>query len=401
MKDAMLKIQVASLTGGHFVQTSVDGASDATALGAVAALAKPETEASLDAFLDELSIHPLCSVQDYRRYSAVYERHPEPGYYVLADTGAEVATHRVFLKIETEEDLRGIDQETLLVVVRNSDLLTRALEARDQADPAIPVFFEVQDEGGAVEALRRGADGTLAPGAVDLDLVLDRWLADQEPTAVDPSVFNIGVVALQGDYRFHVEQLRNLIAQEEPIRTFPIRRGTDLEQCDAVVLPGGWSNLQTILYRKTGIDRVARSFKDQGKPVLGICAGMILAGTGCGRDTKNRTLLKLIDVTIDNNILNGNGLEVEVTSPGPATNTNAAFSNGPIARILGEDVKTITRLIDEVELKRLVQKKILEPGEDCVVAARQGSVFIASYHEGPGTHDVFLNACRNQIRRGH
>ncbi len=404
-KEAMLKIQVASLTGGHIVETKPEKAREATAAGAVAVLAGADTESSLEQFLKGLSIHPLCGVEDYGAYSEVYDCYPEPGCFVLAEPGASVDTDRIFQVLQTEEDLAAIDEATLLVIVQNSDLLPSALARRDQVDPTTPVFSKVLHEDAAVEALRTGADGTLVPDTVDLHSVLDRWLSEQRPSTIDPADFNIGVVALQGDYRFHIESLRILASEHlptsRPVRILPIHHVEDLERCDAAVLPGGWSNLQTLLYSKTEIDRVVQSFRDQGKPILGICAGMILAGTGYGLDTEERTLLELINVTIDNNLLNGNALEIEVTHPGPASVAgHAAFSNGPIARKLGDGVETITRLVDSKEIARLMKKGVLQPGEDCIVAARQGSVVIASYHEGPGTHDVFLAACRDRIFKG-
>lgn len=404
-KDAMLKIQVASLTGGHMVETTPEKAREATASGAVAALVGPDTELSLERFLKKLSIHPLCGVQDYEAFSEVYERHPEPGYFVLAETGTSVGTDRIFPVLKTEEDLTAIGKATLLVVVQVSDLLPEALAHRDRVDPTLPVFSKAPDEDAAIEAMRNGADGTLVPETVDLHSVLDQWLADHQPIPIDSASFNIGVVALQGDYRFHIERLHTLASQQLPasrsVRVVPIRHGTELEQCDAAVLPGGWSNLQTLLYRRTEIDRVVKSFRDQDKPILGICAGMILAGTGYGIDTEERTLLELIDVTIDNNLLNGNALATEVTYPGPtSTPYEAAFSNGPIARELGDGVETITLLVDPEELARLREKGVLQAGEECVVAARQGNVVIASYHKGPGTHDVFLSACRDRIIEG-
>lgn len=394
MKEEMLRLQVNSLVGGHMVRCAPHEVAAAEKAGAVAVLPGladlDDPTVFLEDFLARTSIHPLCLPADYQRYAGIYERFKEPGYFVVAEPGASLETGRSFLRLNQDSDLEHLVPSTLLTILRRVDLLPRALQRRDAVDPEIPVYCEAATEEEALEALAAGADGTVVPSSVNLADVFDRWLADLPAVELDSRQLNIGVVALQGDFRFHMQELEREInalgpQSRRPVRVVPIQQGEDLQRCDAALLPGGWSNLQTLLYRQTGVDTALRQLRSENKPILGICAGMILAGARNGLNTEHRTMLELIDVTVDNNILNGSDLAIEMQGQASSGGTlTAAFSNGPVAHELGKGVEVLARIVEPQVVK--------ERGE-CVVAARQGNVFIASCHRGPGTHDVFLDAC--------
>ncbi|UQN28746.1 pyridoxal 5'-phosphate synthase glutaminase subunit PdxT [Brachybacterium kimchii] len=81
----------------------------------------------------------------------------------------------------------------------------------------------------------------------------------------------VGVLALQGDVREHEAMLRGLGAH-----VVRVRRPTDLERLDALVLPGGESSVIDRLSRLTGLRGLLRERVRDGLPVLGTCAGLIL-----------------------------------------------------------------------------------------------------------------------------
>jgi 5'-phosphate synthase pdxT subunit len=81
----------------------------------------------------------------------------------------------------------------------------------------------------------------------------------------------VGVLALQGDVREHVRSLSDcgVIAQ-------PVRRESEIESIDALVIPGGESTTIAKLARSFGVfDLISRRIKE-GMPTYGSCAGMIL-----------------------------------------------------------------------------------------------------------------------------
>ncbi len=81
----------------------------------------------------------------------------------------------------------------------------------------------------------------------------------------------VGVLALQGDVREHIDSL--LTCEVEAV---PVRRASEIESIDALVLPGGESTTIAQLAEVFGIFDVIKNKINNGMPVYGSCAGMIL-----------------------------------------------------------------------------------------------------------------------------
>lgn len=81
----------------------------------------------------------------------------------------------------------------------------------------------------------------------------------------------VGVLALQGDVREHMSSL--IACGVEPIS---VRRSSEIDQVDALVLPGGESTTIAQLAEVFGIYDLLKKRIDEGMPVYGSCAGMIL-----------------------------------------------------------------------------------------------------------------------------
>jgi len=81
----------------------------------------------------------------------------------------------------------------------------------------------------------------------------------------------VGVLALQGDVREHIDSL--LTCEVEAV---PVRRASEIESIDALVLPGGESTTIAQLAEVFGIFDLIKNKINSGMPVYGSCAGMIL-----------------------------------------------------------------------------------------------------------------------------
>ena len=81
----------------------------------------------------------------------------------------------------------------------------------------------------------------------------------------------VGVLALQGDVREHINAL--LTCEVDAV---PVRRASEIENIDALVLPGGESTTIAQLAEVFGIFDLIQSKIKNGMPVYGSCAGMIL-----------------------------------------------------------------------------------------------------------------------------
>ncbi len=86
---------------------------------------------------------------------------------------------------------------------------------------------------------------------------------------------NLGVLAVQGDFRAHRRTLESLGAE-----TSEVRAPEQLEELDGLVIPGGESTTITKGMARDGLDDAVRAFAGAGRPILGSCAGMIV----CDRD---------------------------------------------------------------------------------------------------------------------
>jgi len=80
----------------------------------------------------------------------------------------------------------------------------------------------------------------------------------------------VGVLALQGAYQKHVESLSRL-----GVKSRLIRKPSELENCDALILPGGESTTISLLLQENGLYEPIKAFAES-HPVMGVCAGMIM-----------------------------------------------------------------------------------------------------------------------------
>ncbi len=81
----------------------------------------------------------------------------------------------------------------------------------------------------------------------------------------------IGVLALQGAFVEHIALLRRL-----DVEAFPIRLPQELESLDGLVIPGGESTTIGKLIREYDLMAPLSGLCNEGFPIMGTCAGMIL-----------------------------------------------------------------------------------------------------------------------------
>ncbi len=185
----------------------------------------------------------------------------------------------------------------------------------------------------------------------------------------------VGVLALQGDVREHLASLRALGADALEVRT-----PAQLDQVDALVLPGGESTTVSLLLESSGLRRPLADRLGEGMAAFGTCAGMILlgrptpgAGAGVGFG------FGAIDVTVRRNAFGSQAgsfeadLDVAVVAGGPV---HAVFIRAPVVDAAGPGVEVLAEL------------------DGRPVLARQGPVLVCAFHpELVGDlrlHELFL-----------
>lgn len=105
----------------------------------------------------------------------------------------------------------------------------------------------------------------------------------------------IGILAVQGAFIEHEEIFKELGAD-----TIQLRQKKDLDRhFDRLVLPGGESTVQGKLLKDFGMFDILKEKIEEGIPVLGTCAGLILLAENISNDT--RAYFRTLPVTVKRN----------------------------------------------------------------------------------------------------
>ena len=103
----------------------------------------------------------------------------------------------------------------------------------------------------------------------------------------------VGILALQGDFLQHEKALSRIRIQSKRVRT-----PEELEQCGALILPGGESTTFINLLKKTGLYTAIKQFA-KDRPLMGTCAGLITLSARVTNNTMEP--LGLIDIEVERN----------------------------------------------------------------------------------------------------
>jgi 5'-phosphate synthase pdxT subunit len=185
----------------------------------------------------------------------------------------------------------------------------------------------------------------------------------------------IGVLALQGDFEAH----RNACRRARMGEAAEVRTVRDLEDVDALILPGGESTTISKGLARTGLHDAIRARIAAGMPVLGTCAGAILLS----QRVKNGDVptLEALEATA---VRNAYGTQVDsfatTVDRGAGAGLDglhAVFIRAPRLEALGRDVQVLARV------------------DGAPVLVRQGNVLAATFHpeltDDPRVHRLLLD----------
>jgi 5'-phosphate synthase pdxT subunit len=170
----------------------------------------------------------------------------------------------------------------------------------------------------------------------------------------------VGVLALQGATRPHLEVLARLGVAAREVRT-----PEDLAEVEAVVLPGGESTTMSFLLDSSGLRAPLRARLDAGLPAFGTCAGMILLAAEVIDGRPDQESLGAIDVSVRRNAFGRQresfeaDLDVEGLEGG---SFHAVFIRAPVVERIGAGVEVLA-----------------EVGGRAVLC-RSGNITVSSFH---------------------
>lgn len=175
----------------------------------------------------------------------------------------------------------------------------------------------------------------------------------------------VGVLALQGDVREHVAALTAV-----GVRGVPVRRTTELDAVDALVLPGGESTTIDKLLRAFDLFGPVQQRLREGMPAYGSCAGMILLADRVLDGTADQQTLGGLDVTVRRNAFGRqvDSFESDLSIEGiEGEPVHAVFIRAPWV----EEVGPAARVLGRVEGGHAAGR---------IVAVRQGPLLVTSFH---------------------
>jgi len=128
----------------------------------------------------------------------------------------------------------------------------------------------------------------------------------------------------------------------------PVRLATDLENVDALILPGGESTTMARLMEPALRDSIQRRVVG-GMPVLGTCAGMILMARNVQDGRVDQEPLNLMDIGVRRNAYGRqiDSFEAEVESAAIGGAGPAVFIRAPQLTERGSDVEELARHGDQ------------------------------------------------------
>lgn len=167
----------------------------------------------------------------------------------------------------------------------------------------------------------------------------------------------IGVLGLQGAVREHIRSIEASGAEG-----LVIKRREQLQEVDGLILPGGESTTMRRLIDKYDFFEALVRFGQQGKPIFGTCAGLILLANEIRE--QDSAHLQLMDIKVARNAFGRQkeSFEASLDITGVGNEFNAVFIRAP----------WIVEVGNQVEVLSMYQNRI--------VIARQGHYLCCAFH---------------------
>jgi len=175
----------------------------------------------------------------------------------------------------------------------------------------------------------------------------------------------IGVLALQGDVREHMHALA-----QAGVLARAIRRPSELDEIDALVVPGGESTTMSKLAGEFGLLEPIQKLIGDGLPAYGSCAGMIMLSSEVLDGRPDQRGFGGIDMTVRRNAFGRQvdsfeaSVELDSIDGGPF---HAVFIRAPWVERVGDSVEVLGRVGEG-------------PAAGRIVAVRQRNLLATAFH---------------------
>jgi 5'-phosphate synthase pdxT subunit len=191
----------------------------------------------------------------------------------------------------------------------------------------------------------------------------------------------IGVLALQGDVREHIDAVRRAGAEALPVKT-----REEIARVDGLIIPGGESTTVGKLLDRFDLMDTVRALPEDGTPIFGTCTGMILLAKEIEASTQLR--IGVMDITVRRNAF---GRQVD------------SFEEDiPMRGIDGEPVRAVFIRAPYITAVR-PGVEVLATFHEHPVLVREGDLLAAAFHpeltDDTRVHQYFIEMVKEAKRR--
>jgi 5'-phosphate synthase pdxT subunit len=175
----------------------------------------------------------------------------------------------------------------------------------------------------------------------------------------------VGVLALQGDFREHLKALEHC-----DVQGIEVRRVSELESVDALIIPGGESTTIVSLAKSFELFEPIKMRIAKGMPAYGSCAGMIMLADHIVAAKDGQETFGGIDITVRRNAFGRqvDSFETDISAPEISRSPiRAIFIRAPWVEKVGKDVQSLASFESS-------------DGQSHVVAVRQGHLLATAFH---------------------
>lgn len=167
----------------------------------------------------------------------------------------------------------------------------------------------------------------------------------------------VGILALQGAFIEHANTLINLGV--EPIL---VRNSEDLKNIDGLILPGGESTAIGKLLIDLHLLSPIKNLIEQGLPVFGTCAGMILLAKNLSNDSRKH--LGTMDIIVKRNAYGrqNDSFSTRESFKNIDSKVEMVFIRAPYIESVGPNVEVLAKV------------------DSNIVAARETNMLVTSFH---------------------
>lgn len=200
----------------------------------------------------------------------------------------------------------------------------------------------------------------------------------------------IGVLSIQGDVN------ENILSAQTAIndlsidgKVISVKTSEEISAIDGLIIPGGESTTIGQLSLVNGSMKILKEKIEQGMPVLGICAGMIILSKTVDDRVVGKTdqpLLNVLDIKLERNSFGRQRYSFETNVSMDSVNIptfNGVFIRAPAVTDVGSDVEVLSKINEKI------------------IAVKKGNVIGTSFHPELTTdislHTYFVNLVKNQV----